>query len=843
MQHVVVAFRTENDRVLVDVHASGTQEGEALPGEEARTAEPPLHICPSEAGNSGDDREDARTLRHLLLENVTIESHVWHDDASHTDSDTWILHELKCEGAEGAGTHLLDATTQRVLSVGQSRWPRLVGQLVPTGHHQFGVLQINPPTDIEDNLQCNTSFDLTDPVQLTATVAEAIRALFRDSDHLAIASVAEQLFPGCDAAVLDLWQALMDPSGVSDIAGVKHDDARAVASAVADALEWEQGLQSIDAISGASLAEIDRAIQEMQTNPRAEPGRPQSAARLQQALGQMDTLVSYRIISRWLTTRLSAHQARGVVVYIHQWAHAGGGGTARELVSVRLVAQALHMLKLEIVTTGHDRHDLASRKLTKSRRTKHSMTGTAKTRTLAATQPDVNTASPLMTGRYQDLEPQQLGTAARLRQDRASGAALHVNRVRTPVSSRRAKLAAMLKQCTPAAANGQGTGTVRHGNIAMVEYKPGFSVRPAWTRLPEDVQDVLSKSMMRSGVHGMEHRQLRDDSDIPEMLQVSARFRHMLTTGTQQLQETGLKHTMSESVTRAARHPFAGTDSERFAEKDPATGMFTSSSPQPRTIATADTRSNCADTDAATQEQQAVESAHTRDEVHRAAMAQRHWHQHAAGGTHVGSVKQGSDLPQHTSGAHLAAGTSEVVDRGRVAATVHSPSAVLQDPNLTFMDEFKRDVDVGLLTEVHAAARRLGSPVVTEPAPAAKRPQSLRPVPAFVAGSRTVSDQAIGNIYDGRYNRSRLLKPAHAAQDIFVPYSEQGESAWLPVSTAQSYSRAPVRVQHERDGAVLRAALGLDGPDSRQWLAVATMDSPMGWKSSLSASYLYDQMS
>lgn len=131
-----------------------------------------------------------------------------------------------------------------------------------------------------------------------------------------------------------------------------------------------------------------------------------------------------------------------------------------------------------------------------------------------------------------------------------------------------------------------------------------------------------------------------------------------------------------------------------------------------------------------------------------------------------------------------------------------------------------------------------------EAAPSPKRATQQRPMPPFVTGSLTVSKQAIGNIYDGRYNRSRLLKPSHAAQDKFIPCdAEEGECAWLPVTKDQSYSRAPDSIQHARDGAEFQAALGLDGPDPSQWITVGSMESPMGWKSSTTAAYLYDQMS
>lgn len=121
-----------------------------------------------------------------------------------------------------------------------------------------------------------------------------------------------------------------------------------------------------------------------------------------------------------------------------------------------------------------------------------------------------------------------------------------------------------------------------------------------------------------------------------------------------------------------------------------------------------------------------------------------------------------------------------------------------------------------------------------------------RTVAPFVPGSLTASNQAIGNIYDGRYNRSRLIKPAHAAQDIFVPCAgEEAESkhAWFPISKDQSFSRAPGCVQYAHEETALRAALGLDRDDRTQWIPLGTMESPMGWKSSACAAYLYDQMS
>lgn len=131
-------------------------------------------------------------------------------------------------------------------------------------------------------------------------------------------------------------------------------------------------------------------------------------------------------------------------------------------------------------------------------------------------------------------------------------------------------------------------------------------------------------------------------------------------------------------------------------------------------------------------------------------------------------------------------------------------------------------------------------------APTRKRAVSQRPVPPFVAGSLTISNQAIGNIYDGRYNRSRLIKPAHAAQDVFALWrGDQGDDmhAWLPISKDPSFSRTPGSVQDETTETMLRAALVKDSDDRRRWISVGTMDSAVGWKSSTSAAYLYDQMS
>lgn len=135
---------------------------------------------------------------------------------------------------------------------------------------------------------------------------------------------------------------------------------------------------------------------------------------------------------------------------------------------------------------------------------------------------------------------------------------------------------------------------------------------------------------------------------------------------------------------------------------------------------------------------------------------------------------------------------------------------------------------------------------VMQAAPARRLAVSRRPVPPFVAGSLTVSNLAIGNIYDGRYNRSRLIKPAYAAQDTFALWcGDQGDDmhAWLPISNNPSFSRTPASVQHETTEAMLCAALAQDSDYRRQWIAVGKMDSPVGWKSSTSAGYLSDQMS
>jgi hypothetical protein len=56
---------------------------------------------------------------------------------------------------------------------------------------------------------------------------------------------------------------------------------------------------------------------------------------------------------------------------------------------------------------------------------------------------------------------------------------------------------------------------------------------------------------------------------------------------------------------------------------------------------------------------------------------------------------------------------------------------------------------------------------------------ATRPVPPATPAALTVSRTTIGNSYDGRYNRSRLLKPACASASSFEYVAHA--DAWFPV--------------------------------------------------------------
>jgi hypothetical protein len=56
-----------------------------------------------------------------------------------------------------------------------------------------------------------------------------------------------------------------------------------------------------------------------------------------------------------------------------------------------------------------------------------------------------------------------------------------------------------------------------------------------------------------------------------------------------------------------------------------------------------------------------------------------------------------------------------------------------------------------------------------------------RPVPVFVSSSTNRSGSCIGNIYDGRYNRSRLVRPSCATTSHLLLWPAADEPVWFPV--------------------------------------------------------------
>lgn len=130
-------------------------------------------------------------------------------------------------------------------------------------------------------------------------------------------------------------------------------------------------------------------------------------------------------------------------------------------------------------------------------------------------------------------------------------------------------------------------------------------------------------------------------------------------------------------------------------------------------------------------------------------------------------------------------------------------------------------------------------------------PQQTRPVAPFIAGGHTISRQPVGNIYDGRYNRSRLLKPSPATiKNHVLHMDEYGNAAWFPVTHDQAYSRFPAYVEPMTAAEVCTQALieshGPDGnKNSDAGISVkGDMHSSQagGWTSASTAAYLYDQM-
>lgn len=133
-----------------------------------------------------------------------------------------------------------------------------------------------------------------------------------------------------------------------------------------------------------------------------------------------------------------------------------------------------------------------------------------------------------------------------------------------------------------------------------------------------------------------------------------------------------------------------------------------------------------------------------------------------------------------------------------------------------------------------------------------QEPPRARPVEAFVSGGQTITKQSVGNIYDGRYNRSRLLKPGPATIKTHVLcMDDSGGAAWFPVTQDQSYSRFPARVESISTEELRAAAFGeapLSGDDACNTGAGLSIQGHMyssqlgGWKSPKTAAYLYDQM-
>ena len=78
----------------------------------------------------------------------------------------------------------------------------------------------------------------------------------------------------------------------------------------------------------------------------------------------------------------------------------------------------------------------------------------------------------------------------------------------------------------------------------------------------------------------------------------------------------------------------------------------------------------------------------------------------------------------------------------------------------------------------------------------AKRLQTAfdkRPCPPYVRGVSMVSGMAVGNIYDGRYNRSHLVKPrgpSVTSKKIWLA-AHGGEVVWFPVAADPKHSRFP----------------------------------------------------
>jgi hypothetical protein len=75
---------------------------------------------------------------------------------------------------------------------------------------------------------------------------------------------------------------------------------------------------------------------------------------------------------------------------------------------------------------------------------------------------------------------------------RASGASLHVSRIRTAAATRRAQLFASLHNSAFATVWDPVTNQEVRGKLTTVEYKPGLKIQPVWGVLPFDTQKRLN---------------------------------------------------------------------------------------------------------------------------------------------------------------------------------------------------------------------------------------------------------------------------------------------------------------------------------------------------------------
>lgn len=102
-----------------------------------------------------------------------------------------------------------------------------------------------------------------------------------------------------------------------------------------------------------------------------------------------------------------------------------------------------------------------------------------------------------------------------------------------------------------------------------------------------------------------------------------------------------------------------------------------------------------------------------------------------------------------------------------------------------------------------------------------------RPVRPYVPSTITVSGQKVGNIYEGRYSRSRLLRPAHATAPHFLLWPAARETVWFPVSRCPHLSRVPGDVP---GGVPTEAAVQ------------GEVSCPDGWKTASAAADMFVRM-